>query len=161
MYYFVKFHLRYLLLLGITVTQASCIKTAVPCNGEIELKKVRGLKTLVLERPRDQIDFVYSDKKYTFILNKNYELILDNGKTQTKITSLLHQGTKPAFFIQIDWYGDNNKDCKLDFILWKKLGIYLGNYQSTPGTHIEAFDEKFSITSDSSLSYTVESLGQY
>ena len=158
---FVKFYLRIFFLLGITVTQSSCFKKTGPCSDEITIQKVRGLKTLVLEKPRDQIDFKYSGKTYTFILNKNYDLILDNGKSQSKITSLLHEAKKPAFFIQIDWYGDSNKDCKLDFILWKKLGIYLGNYQPTPDTHVESFDEKISITSDPLSQYKIESLGRY
>ncbi len=154
-----------LLLVQLFSSHTSFANKLSNCNSDVTIKKINGVKTLVLEKPLDKHLIKMGDESYHLMINKKYELILAGKHTQTLVTSLKYKDDRPAYFIEIDWVGDSNKDCKPDLLLWKKLGIYLGTKKGVALQNHEdqGQDEKIQMMSQPSLKepYIVQSLGKY
>ena len=127
------------------------------------LKKLKGLKTRVLELPGDSQILSHSTENVYLVINKKHELIISSHGRQTLIADLKeNQLQRPAFFIEIDWFGHLNNDCKVDLVIWKKPGIFLGE-QVSQTSHETYSNEKIQIESltTKKYGYQVQSLGVY
>lgn len=156
-----------LILLFIMFLNSSCFKKAKVCPKTAGLEKINGIRVSVLEKPKDRTKVILGEEVFYLFVNENSELVLEtDGKKQTLLDLKLKLPSgeeKLAYYVQVEWAGDSNQDCKPDFTVWKKLGIYVGKFEVASKTHEDAHDEKFYIESikDKEFSYSVQSLGKY
>ena len=154
-------------LLLITSFTTACFKKKRVCPKVAGLENIKGLRANVLERPKDKTKVMLGEFEYFLTVNEKSEVYIEGeGEKQLLIDlnlTLKNGDKKQAYFAEIDWAGDNNKDCYPDFIIWKKLGIYIGKFEVKSETHDEAPNEKLYIESqkDKKKPYKVQSLGKY
>jgi len=127
------------------------------------MEKIKGISTNILEKPEDKIKLKLGNYEFILMINKNSELVLSQKNAQQVLFDLKIPDGRKAYFAEVDWAGDNNGDCQVDLVIWKKLGVYLGKSEIPTETHDEARDEKFYFESQKNFSqpYKTQSMGKY
>lgn len=151
------------ILLNVFLLLLSCTKKPLSCPKEATFEKIKGISSKILEKPMDKIKIKLGKRDFILMINKNFELILQQEYAQQVLFDLKIPDGRKAYFAELDWAGDKNQDCQVDLVVWKKLGVYLGKHEIATESHSENRDEKFYFESQSGkdLPYAKQSLGKY
>lgn len=140
----------------------ACTKKAPICKEPVIIEKLQGIKSMVLEKTHDKTKIKLGEEEYFLFINKESQLVLQQEKMQKVLFDLKTPEGQSAYFAELEWAGDSNKDCKVDLVIWKKQGAFLGTSKSPTESHNQTSDEKFFIESQKDIDlYKIQSLGHY